>query len=387
MKITCVGGGPAGLMLAIQAARDGHEVTVVERQRPAESFGFGVVFSDSLLMQLDRHDADTAALVREHAYTWNDQVVEVERESVTVPGHGYSLRRRLLLELLRSRATAVGVRIEDRDCSAGDLDLGSADLVVGADGVDSRLRRDRPGFGTRLDRRHNYFLWLGTDREYDAFSYPFVRRPQGWLWAHAYRYDAGASTFVVELGPQTWRDLGFDRRGAGETLAMLEDFFGATLRGHRLSPEAGTEDRLAWANFVVVRNRSWRVGNLVLLGDAAHTTHFTNGSGTGLAIGDALVLAESLGAEPDVDAALSRYQRIRQAALRGVQRQATRSARWYEQVPRYADRSPASFARLMHDRRSPVLPILPVPLYVALSGAADRAPAVAAPLRRLVSRF
>lgn len=388
MKITCVGGGPAGLMLAILTGQAGHEVTVLERQSPAESFGWGVVFWDNLLRQLDRHDPPTGALVREHAYVWRDQVVDIDDDApVVIPSHGYSMRRRLLLELLRGRAGEVGVRIEERPFTGTPSELADADLVVAADGVNSRLRREQPAFGTRLDRRRNYYLWLGTEREFASFTFPFVQRPEGWLWGHAYGFDAGASTFVIELAPETWRALGFDRLGPDETLAMLEDVFADSLDGHRLHPQAGTRDRLPWTNFVVVRNRRWHIGNLVLLGDAAHTTHFTIGSGTRLAIEDSIALAESLTAESSVAAALARYERVRQQALRAVQREATRSARWYEQLPRYVGRPPATVARLMDDRRSPVMPLLPVPLYLTLTGAAERTPALADPLRRLVSRF
>ena len=298
MKITCVGGGPAGLLLAILTGGAGHDVTVIERQSPAESFGWGVVFWDNLLRELDRHDPPTAALVREHAYTWHDQVVVIDdAEPVTIPSYGYSMRRRLLLELLRGRAAEVGVRIEERQFTGSSADLAEADLVVASDGVNSRLRGEQPGFGTRLDRRRNYYLWLGTEREFDSFTFPFVRRPEGWLWAHAYGFDSGASTFVLELAPETWQALGFDRLGPDESLRMLEEFFADSLDGHRLHPQAGTRDRLPWTNFVVVHNRHWHVGNLVLLGDAAHTTHFTIGSGTRLAIEDSIALAESLAAE------------------------------------------------------------------------------------------
>lgn len=388
MKITCVGGGPAGLALAILTGRAGHDVTVLERQSPAESFGWGVVFWDNLLEQLDRHEPATGALLREHAYTWHDQVIAVDDAApVVISCYGHSMRRRRLLELLRGRAEEVGVRIEQRSFVGTPADLPDSDLVVAADGVNSRLRREQPAFATRLDRRRNYYLWLGTEREYDSFTFPLVRRPEGWLWGHAYGFDSGASTFVLELAPQTWRALGFDRLGPEETLRMLEHFFADSLQGHRLHPQAGTRDRLPWMNFVVVHNQRWHVDKLVLAGDAAHTTHFSIGSGTRLAIEDSIALAEALASEASVAAALARYEKVRQQALRSVQREATRSARWFEQLPRYVDQPPPTLARLMDDRRSPVMPRLPVPVYLALTGAAERTPGIAAPLRRLVSRF
>jgi anthraniloyl-CoA monooxygenase len=389
LSITCVGGGPAGLLFAILARAGGHHVTVVEQQEPDQSFGWGVVFWDNLLRQLDDADPVTAGLVREHAYTWHDQVVIVDgRAPVTVPSYGYSLRRRRLLELLRSRAAAVGARIEERRVSGLEDVSAGADLVIASDGVHSTLRsQQQAAFGTRLSRLRNHYIWLGSDREFDSFTFPFVPTAAGWIWAHAYGFDTAASTFVVETSPETWAGLGFDRMDPTETVAALERHFADVLDGARLYPPAGTQDRTPWNRFLRVRNRRWSVGNLALMGDAAHTTHFTIGSGTRLAMEDAIVLASALAREPSVPAALAAYEDIRQRQLRGVQRDALRSARWYENVPRYLGRSDADFARMMDDRRSPVMGALPVGAYLKLTRTANAMPAVAEPLRRLVSRF
>ena len=278
-----------------------------------------MVFWDNLLRQLDDADPATASLLREHAYTWHDQVVIVDgRAPVTVPSYGYSLRRRHLLELLRARAIAVGARIEDRRISGLEEVSAGADLVIASDGVHSTLRsQQQAAFGTRLSRLRNHYIWLGSDREFDAFTFPFVPTPAGWLWAHAYGFDTGASTFVVETSPETWAGLGFDRMDPGETVAALEQHFAEVLDGARLHPPAGTRDRTPWNRFLRVRNRRWSVGNLALMGDAAHTTHFTIGSGTRLAMEDAIVLASALAQEPSVPAALAAYETDPAAAAPG----------------------------------------------------------------------
>jgi anthraniloyl-CoA monooxygenase len=388
VRIRCVGGGPAGLLFAILARSAGHETTVYEQAQPAESFGWGVVFWDSLLRQLDAHDIETGRLVREHAYTWTDQVVAVEgREPVTISSFGYSMRRRSMLELLRSRATDVGVQIEPGRITDVAAVARGADLLIASDGVNSTLRRQQPGFGTHATRLRNKYIWLGSDKEFDSFTFPFVSTHAGWVWAHAYGFDSGASTFVVEMAPQTWTGLGFDLMGPDATMAELEQLFAASLEGHRLFPPVGTQDRTPWTEFVVVRNRRWHVGNLVLMGDAAHTTHYTIGSGTRLAMQDAMALSTALASEPSRPAALAAYQAVRQRQLRKVQREAMRSARWYEHVPRYIGTSGVDFATLMDDRRSPVMAHLPVALYLGLTRTANKVPRVAQPLRRLVSKL
>jgi anthraniloyl-CoA monooxygenase len=388
MRIRCVGGGPAGLFFAILARSVGHEVTVYEQVQPAESFGWGVVFWDGLLRQLDAHDPETGRLVREHAYTWTDQVVVVDgREPVRIPSFGYSMRRRLMLELLRSRATDVGVQIEAGRVTDADAVARGADLVIASDGVNSTLRRQQAGFGTQITRLWNKYIWLGSDKEFDSFTFPFVSTHAGWVWGHAYGFDEGASTFVVEMAPETWSGLGFDRMGPEATMAELEHLFAAWLEGHRLRPQAGTRDRTPWNEFLVVRNRRWHAGNLALMGDAAHTTHFTIGSGTRLAMEDAITLSRALATEATQEAALKAYETTRQRQLRSVQREAMRSAHWYEQVPRYIGAPAIDFARMMDDRRSPVMPHLPVGLYLGLTRTANKVPGVAQPLRRLVSKL
>jgi len=386
MNITCVGGGPAGLMFAILAGRAGHRVTVLEQRTPAESFGWGVVFWDGLLKALDAHDPQTAEAVRSEAYRWNDQVVTMRgADAVRLPSYGYSMGRRRLLELLVSQAEQAGASFQ-KGSFTGDPDELGADLVVAGDGVNSGLRRRR-SFGTRLVRGRNKFIWLGTDKEFTSFTFPFVDTPSGWLWGHAYGYADGASTFVVETSPETWSGLGFATSDAPATVRRLEELFADALEGHSLQLRASPFDGHPWTEFVEVQNERWRVGNVVLLGDAAHTTHFTIGSGTRLAMEDAMALADAMTAEPDLDSALRRYDEDRRADLRGVQRVARRSARWFERVPRYIDRPAPEFATLMENRRSPVMAHLPVGAYLRLTGTAANLPMIEAPLRRLLSRL
>lgn len=386
MIITCVGGGPAGLMFAILARRAGHDVTVLEQRPPADSFGWGVVFWEGLLDALDRHDPRTATAIRDEAYRWNDQVVTLPGvEEVRQPSYGYSMGRRRLLELLGSLAEDAGVRLV-RESFTGDPSRLDADLVVAADGVNSALR-SRGSFGTRLVRRRNMFLWLGTDLEFASFTFPFVSTPAGWVWGHAYGYAYGASTFVVETTPETWSGLGFDDLGPDATIRRLEELFADSLQGHRLQLRASAFRGHPWTAFVEVHNERWIDGNVALLGDAAHTTHFTIGSGTRLAMEDAMALADALADEPDLTGALQVYDRTRREHLHGVQRVARRSARWFERVPRYITRPAPEFATLMENRRSPVMAHLPVGAYLRLTGTAASLPVIEAPLRRLLARL
>jgi 2-polyprenyl-6-methoxyphenol hydroxylase-like FAD-dependent oxidoreductase len=230
------------------------------------------------------------------------------------------------------------------------------DLVVAADGVNSRLRRAHPdSFGTRIDTGRNRYMWLGTTKVFDAFTFAFVRTPAGWIWCHAYGFDATASTFIVECSPETWAGLSFGQLGLEDSIARLEELFAPQLDGHRLVAQGPDRERAPWLSFRTVTNQRWRSGNLVLAGDAAHTTHFTIGSGTKLAVEDAIGLAAALGASGDIGSALAAYERDRKAALLLLQREARNSAGWFEHLPRYIDRGAPQFAALLQHRRSQLL--------------------------------
>jgi len=388
-KITCVGAGPAGLYFAILAKRldPDSAVTVVEKSAEGVTYGWGVVFWDGLLEDLDRTDPDTARRVRDEAFRWSDLTVRVDAAPpIREPGHGYSMGRRTLLSILIERARAIGVELvfgrEIDDAS----ELAESDLVVASDGVGSRLRRPRADhFGTRIVRGRNKYVWLGTSKVFDSFTFPFVHTPEGPIWAHAYGFDRESSTFIVETSRETWSGLGFDGLSPDNTMTLLEGIFEATLDGHALRPQAGTRDVTPWLEFQTVTNHNWHQGNLALMGDAAHTTHFTIGSGTRLALEDAIVLAAQLREQPDIRRALIAYGKQRSADLLEAQRTARNSAHWFENVPRYIRYGTPELAELMSRRRSSFLRGMPPGLYLRLIHAGSRAPALTNTARRGVS--
>jgi 2-polyprenyl-6-methoxyphenol hydroxylase-like FAD-dependent oxidoreductase len=372
MRIACVGGGPAGLYLAIlMKARDRtHEITVFERNPPGVTYGWGVVFWDDLLEQLRASDPATASDIGANAFRWNGQRLAVEdREPVHVDGRGYGIGRQQLLEILVKRARGLGVRVEFESEIESAHDLRHADLIVACDGVNSRLRELHPGhFRTEVFVGRNPYIWLGTNRVYDAFTFAFVHTDAGWIWSHAYGFDGRTSTFIVECAPGTWAGLGFDKLEEPERIQLLETLFERHLEGHALKSKGGAP----WLRFRTVTNAKWHAGNIVLMGDAAHTTHFTIGSGTRLALEDAISLARRLEEDRSVATALDRYEKDRRAALVRTQTEARLSARWFENVPRYIDLEPEQVLALLLERRSPLLPRTPPRTYYHLYRATQR---------------
>jgi 2-polyprenyl-6-methoxyphenol hydroxylase-like FAD-dependent oxidoreductase len=367
MRIVCVGGGPAGLYFAVlmkQRDRD-HEVTVLERNGAGVTYGWGVVFWDDLLERLQATDPPTARAIGASAFRWTGELLAVEgRDPVAVGGHGYGIGRQRLLDLLLERALALGVRVEF-DCEVENrARLRGADLVVGCDGVNSRIRHlDRDRFRTTVRLGRNKYIWLGTSKVFDRFTFAFVPTPAGWVWCHAYGFDSDTSTFIVECSPETWAGLGFGRLGEGETIRLLEELFASQLEGRPLKGSVRRNGGATWLNFRTLTNETWHHGNTVLVGDAAHTTHFTIGSGTKLAVEDAIALADRLDGGRGLEEALAGYERKRRLALRPAQTDARFSARWFEEVARYSDLEPARLFALLHERRSPLLPRVPPPLY------------------------
>jgi 2-polyprenyl-6-methoxyphenol hydroxylase-like FAD-dependent oxidoreductase len=216
-----------------------------------------------------------------------------------------------------------------------------------------------------METNRNKYVWLGTTKAFDSFTFAFVHTGAGWIWFHAYSFDAGTSTCIVECSPETWEGLGFDRLSLDGSLALLERIFKHHLDGHPLIVQA-RDAATPWLNFRRVTNRRWSDGNVVLVGDAAHSTHFTIGSGTTLAIEDAMVLSATLAEHEDVPTALAAYERERRAALARMQRDARNSARWFENVPRYIDQNSERFAMLLRKRRSTLLAHLPPAGYCQL---------------------
>jgi 2-polyprenyl-6-methoxyphenol hydroxylase-like FAD-dependent oxidoreductase len=370
MKIACIGAGPAGLYFSIlMKLRDPNaDISIFERNPAGVTHGWGVVFWDDLVADLRANDPVTAEAILEASYCWIDQVVEVKGGT---PAHGggtgYGICRRTLLDILRQRAADLGVTIQHEHEITCPSQLPEADVIVAADGVGSHLRRlNEEAFETRIEPGRNKYVWLGTSRVFEAFTFGLVPTESGWIWFHAYGYSPTMSTFIVECSPQTWEGLGFDTLDADRSLRRLEHLFADYLKGHRLLSHPSAEESLPWLNFRNLTNGKWHTGNLALLGDAAHTTHFSIGSGTRLAMQDAIALADNLVRHKDIQAALTAYESERQLAMLRPQREARLSAAWFENIPRYATLDGPQLFVLLLDRRSRLIPHIPPRLYYAL---------------------
>lgn len=343
MKITCVGGGPGGLYFALLAKKSDprREIVVVERNRPEDTFGFGVVFSDATLDGLADADRPSYDALRASLAHWDELHTHFRGRVLTSKGHGFSgLSRRRLLEILGARARELGVvlRFHEEVNDPSEI-LATSDLVVAADGVNSRIReRFADRFGPRIDVRPNRFVWLGTTFPFDAFTFYFEESRHGLFRVHAYRYEPDRSTFIVECREDTFRRAGLDHADEDETVAYFEALFAEKLKGHRL-----LKNRSVWRNFPTVHNERWSFDHVVLLGDAAHTAHFSIGSGTKLALEDAIALVEQLDKHPRVPEALAAYEAERKPKVLALQRAAQVSLRWFENTERYMALHPLEF--------------------------------------------
>ncbi len=343
MKVAIVGGGPAGLYLAIllKKADPAHEVIVHERNRLDDTYGFGVVFSDATLENLAAADPETFGAIQRAFFHWDDIDVHYKGEVLSSTGHGFSgLERRALLEILADRAASLGADLRF-ESEVGDPErLMDADLVVGADGVNSSVReRWRAAFRPAIDWRPNKFVWLGTTRPFPAFKFYFKYDSNGLWRVHAYRYSTNRSTFIVETTDETLARSGLGNRSEAHTLAFCESLFAEELDGHDL-----IANRSVWRSFPTVRCASWSQENVVLIGDAAHTAHFSVGSGTKLAMEDAITLAGALRERANVPAALAAYEEERRPPVESIQRAARASLMWFEGTERYMETEPIQFA-------------------------------------------
>lgn len=347
-KIVCIGGGPAGLYFALlyKKAEPEAEVTVVERNAPGVTFGWGVVFSDETLSYLEENDLPTHEAITRSFSHWDAIDIHYRGASLRSGGHGFSgIARRELLTILQDRCRELGVKLvfdtEVDDHEALVARLGGADLVVACDGVKSKIRdRFASVFKPSIEHRHARYIWLGTRKVFDAFTFYFEETPHGMFQVHAYRFDETSSTFIVECDEASFRAAGLDKATTEESIAYLEGVFAKHLRGEKL-----LANRSAWAQFPTIKNERWSHGNVVLMGDAAHTAHFSIGSGTKMAMEDSIALVKALREHPtDIPKALEAYEAERRPIVERTQKAAQDSLLWFENVKRYRELDPTQFA-------------------------------------------
>ena len=348
MRIACIGGGPAGLYFAIcMKLRDPrHEVVVIERNRPHDTFGWGVVLSEDTLQNLAANDPESAEAIRAQFAYWDDIAVFHKGTRSLSTGHGFcGIGRMTLLNILQDRATELGVALRF-ETEADDIDsFADYDLIVASDGINSKIReRFAEAFKPDIDTRKCKFTWLGTRQKFDdAFTFIFEKTEHGWVWAHAYQFENDTATFIVECTQATWDRFGFGDISQDESIAVCERIFADYLGGHSLMTNAKHLRGSAWLNFRRVLCEKWSHKNIVLLGDAAATAHFSIGSGTKLAMESAIALADYLHSEPTIEAAFDLYEDARRLEVLRLQSAARNSVEWFEGVERYLDLDPVQF--------------------------------------------
>jgi anthraniloyl-CoA monooxygenase len=405
MRIAVVGGGPGGLYFSAlvqqlaQRTGQSHEVTVWERNAPDDTFGFGVVFSDETLGGIEHADPVVFSRMQQEFAVWDDIDVHFKGDVVTSGGHGFAaMSRRRLLEILQDRCRELGVALHFRT-DAPDVDelARTHDLVVASDGLSSAVRaRYAETFRPTLEARDCKYIWLGTDKVFDAFKFYIEQTPYGVMQIHGYPYDAGGSTFIVEMTSAVWEKAGFadyaDRPWApGESdqksIDLIRELFADVLEGHEVMA-----NNSRWISFTTVRNEQWVHDNVVILGDAAHTAHFSIGSGTKLAMEDALALAACLHEEDTLPAALATYETERKAVVLSTQRAAQASLEWFENLGQYVHQEPIQFGfnimtrsrRVTYDNlrlRDPEFVARCDEWYAAHVGATDVCPPMFQPVR------
>jgi anthraniloyl-CoA monooxygenase len=358
MRIVCIGGGPAGLYfgLLMKLRNPAHEVSVIERNRPYDTFGWGVVFSDQTLENLRAADAPSAEMILDAFNHWDDIDVHFGGRTIRSSGHGFcGIGRKRLLNILQARCEALGVELVFETNVTNDDDY-DADLIIACDGANSPIRQKYADtYRPDIDTRDCRFVWLGTHKLFDAFTFAFEKTEWGWFQAHAYRFDDDTSTFIVETPERVWRAAGLDEMTKEESIAFCERLFAKYLDGHALMSNAShLRGSAQWIRFPRVVNQEWvhykprgkdTTTPVVLMGDAAHTAHFSIGSGTKLALEDAIALADSIDAHPnDLHAALTHYTETRSVDVLRIQNAARNSTEWFEHVERYASFEPEQFA-------------------------------------------
>lgn len=342
MKVNVIGGGPSGLYLGImmKLADPAHDIHIYERNKSDDTFGFGVVFSDNTLSHFLGFDPDSyEAITNEFAY-WDTIEVRYRDQRIRSSGHGFcGISRMRLLNLLQKRAEELGVRIDYEVDITDPEKYRDADLLVGADGVNSLVRetyKDR--FKPHIDMRKTKFVWLGTTKTFGPFTFIFRPNEHGWFYTHAYQYEEAGTTWIVECHEDTWKNAGLDEATEEETVAYFEAFYKEELDGHKL-----LANRSLWRNFPEIKAEHWHFENVVMLGDAVHTAQFSIGSGTKIAMEGAAALSQALNSHDDVPTALAAYEAARKDEVGALQSSAMISLQWYENARRYNNHDPEQY--------------------------------------------
>ena len=347
-RIVCLGGGPAGLYTAIllRKALPEARIEVFERNRPDDTFGWGVVFSDQTMENFRAADARSHAAILGSFHHWDDIDIHFQGRRFVSGGHGFcGISRKRLLQILQERAAELGVRQYFEQEVDSEVGLEDADLIVAADGANSRTRqRHEAVFEPQLDRRKCRYIWLGTTQTFEAFTFAFERTEHGWFQIHAYQFSRDLSTVIVETREETWKAQGLDRLDTAGSIAFCQRLFARYLDGHALQSNANHLRGSAWLNFNRVHCRRWNDGKVVLIGDAAHTAHFSIGSGTKLAMEDAIALTRHLAGAPGLGSALEAYHAERSLEVLKLQSAARNRMEWFENVERYTHLPPEQFA-------------------------------------------
>lgn len=349
MKIMCLGGGPAGLYFAISMKlRDpAHEVTVLERNKANDTFGWGVVLSDDALEQMQENDPQSTDAIRDNFSYWDDIAVEHNGDRTVSGGHGFAgIGRKQMLIILQARAKELGVNMQfETIFKSAEEYRKDYDIVVATDGINSSVRKEYEDvYKPDIDTRECKFIWLGTHQKFDAFTFIFEKTDHGWMWAHVYQFDDNTATFIVECLQPTWDGFGFEAMSKEETVATCQKVFEKYLDGNDLMSNADhLRGSAVWMNFPRVICEKWYNENVVLMGDAAATAHFSIGSGSRLAFDSAIALANYVHSEPTLEQAFERYQDERRLEVLRLQSSARNSLEWFEEVERYLDQDPVQF--------------------------------------------